>query len=108
MHKLEATASLLGSQILSEDSMLREAALNILAAFKQPIFTRSDPHNETFESPNFFKLCIEVEDAGMSLQNVRERSNKIRAIGLAFRLVDSTPADMKWLVRVVVDYLLSQ
>lgn len=88
--------------------MLRRAALNILAAFKQPTFSPSDPHNDTFVSPNFFSLCIEVEDAGMSLQNVRDRSTKIRAIGLAFRLVDSTPSDLKWLLRAVFTYLLSQ
>jgi hypothetical protein len=97
----------LAPQLSSEDHLLRQSALTILAAFDQPKLPPTDPAANHGSGPNFFCLGLEVEEAGMSLQNVRERTTKIRAIGTASRTVNFTGEEHVWLLETVVKYLIS-
>lgn len=44
----------------------------------------------------------------MSLQNVRERTTKIRKIGLVLRSLDIPDAEYAWLIEAIIRYLFSK
>jgi U3 small nucleolar RNA-associated protein 20 len=78
MLDLASLRSLLGPQVLSEDSMLRTAAIKILA--------QSAPDAEALQ------LCLDAEAMPLTIQDAREKAIAIRKIGVsASKLAASSP-----------------
>lgn len=103
---LQTLAPILTPLLLSEDYALRENSLRILSHLKQTRLPTNDEHVNS-EDVNLFASCLEVEEAGMSLQNVRERTTKIRKIGIVLRPLVFDEEHM-WLLKAVITFLCSE
>jgi hypothetical protein len=97
----------IASRLQSEDPEVRTGSLRILVTGKYPAFRNLDGEVADPEQNNVFGYGLEVEDAGMSLQNVRERTTKIRKIGLVLRSLEIPEAEYGWLVEAIMRYLFS-
>lgn len=101
--------SALRASLQSEDPEVRTGALKLLAVGSYPAFKTLD--GEILANPadnNLFQHGLEVEEAGMSLQNVRERTTKIRKIGLILRGLDVPEEEYGWLVEAIMGHLFSK
>jgi U3 small nucleolar RNA-associated protein 20 len=82
--------------LLSSNSKLRKAVLQMLSAFA----------DESTTAWKVWHACLEVEASGMTLQNVRERTSNIGKLG---RILENIPAsEENQLVEDATRYLLSQ
>lgn len=101
-----ALQNALSGLLMSQDSLIRTSALEILSVGKTPTIPRHEGA-ETAEH-DLYELCLHVEEAGMSLQNVREKTTKIRKIEIALRGLDlSGDAERPMLVNLL-GYLMSK
>jgi U3 small nucleolar RNA-associated protein 20 len=86
----------LTQHLLSSNSKLRKAVLQMLSAFA----------DESTTAWKVWHACLEVEASGMTLQNVRERTSNIGKLG---RILENIPAsEENQLVEDATRYLLSQ
>lgn len=92
----------------SDDPEIRTGALRILVTGKFPALRTLDGEIADSEENNVFACGIQIEEAGMSLQNVRERTTKIRKIGLVLRSLDIPDAEYAWLIEAIIRYLFSK
>jgi len=74
---------------------------------KFPALRQLDGDIANPDDSNVFSYGLQVEDAGMSLQNVRERTTKIRKIGLVLRGLDIPDNEHAWLIEAIMRYLFS-
>jgi U3 small nucleolar RNA-associated protein 20 len=86
----------LTQHLLSANSKLRKAVLQMLSAFS----------TESTTSYKIWNACLAIEASDMTLQNVRERTANIGKLG---RLLEAIPAsDENQLVEDATRYLISQ
>lgn len=96
----------LSGLLMSQDSLIRTSALEILSAAKTPIIPRHEGAETT--EHDLYELCLHVEEAGMSLQNVREKTTKIRKIEIALRGMDLRGEGERPLLNNLMGYLMSE
>jgi len=99
--------SSIAGRLQSEDPEIRTGALRILVTGKFPALRQLDGEIANPDDSNVFSYGLQVEDAGMSLQNVRERTTKIRKIGLVLRGLDIPDNEHAWLIEAIMRYLFS-
>jgi hypothetical protein len=92
---------------MSQDSLIRTSALEILSQAKTPAIPRLQGA-EAAPEHDLYELCLHVEEAGMSLQNVREKTNKIRKIEIALRGMDLAGESERPLLNNLMGYLMSK
>ncbi|KAJ9108547.1 hypothetical protein QFC19_002263 [Naganishia cerealis] len=99
----------LSDLLLSQDSLIRTSVLQILSHAKQPAIPKARGSEGTADDQvNLYDLCLQVEEAGMSLQNVREKTTKIRKVEIALRDLDLRGAEEASLLNNLISYLISQ
>lgn len=103
-HKLQNTLS---SLLMSQDSLIRTSALEILSQAKTYTIPKAEGADVSAAELDLYELCLHVEEAGMTLQNVREKTTKIRKIEIALRGLDLAGADELPLLNNMIGYLLS-
>lgn len=91
---------------MSQDSLIRTSALEILSQAKTHVIPRL-PGAEATGDHDLYELCLQVEQAGMSLQNVREKTTKIRKIEIALRGLDLAGPSERPLLDNLMGYLMS-
>jgi hypothetical protein len=105
---LETIVSSIAGRLQSEDPEIRTGALRILVTGKFPALRTLDGELADPEETNVFQYGLQVEDTGMTLQNVRERTTKIRKIGLVLRGLNIPDDEHAWLIEAVMRYLFSE
>jgi hypothetical protein len=105
---LETIVSSIAGRLQSDDPEIRTGALRILVTGKFPALRTLDGEIADSEENNVFACGIQIEDAGMSLHNVRERTTKIRKIGLVLRSLEIPDAEYAWLIEAIIRYLFSK
>lgn len=105
---LETIVSSISGRLQSDDPEIRTGALRILVTGKFPALRTLDGQPADPEEINVFQHGLQVEDAGMSLHNVRERTTKIRKIGLVLRGLDVPDEEYAWLIEAIIRYLFSK
>lgn len=104
---LKTVSSNLTTLLISEDSELKASALRILSSLPQPRLNSAGDDSPHSASVNLFEACLEVEEAGMSLQNVRERTTRIRKVGLLVKAATFSSENI-WLLEAIVSFLCSK
>jgi hypothetical protein len=98
----------LSDLLISQDSLIRTSVLEILSHAKQPIIPKArGSEGASHDEANLYELCLHVEEAGMSLQNVREKTTKIRKVEIALRDLDLRGEEEASLLKNLICYLIS-
>jgi hypothetical protein len=98
----------LSDLLISQDSLIRTSVLQILSQAKQPAIPKTGvSEGVSQDETNLYKLCLHVEEAGMSLQNVREKTTKIRKIEIALRDLNLRGEGEASLLKNLICYLIS-
>lgn len=105
---LESIVSSISGRLQSDDPEIRTGALRILVTGKFPALRTVGGEVADSDEINVFNYGLQVEDAGMSLQNVRERTTKIRKIGLVLRGLEIHDEEYAWLIEAIIRYLFSK
>ncbi|KAK4055206.1 U3 snoRNP protein [Microbotryomycetes sp. JL201] len=96
----EESASLIHSihrNLLSEDSLLRLSSLRLVAAFF--------PANDKRIEADLISKCIEVEHLALTVMGAREKSMKIRKIGIIAHAQLDNVEDTRPILDIVIRYL---
>ena len=97
----------MSSLLTSQDSLIRTSALEILSQAKTYTIPKVEGTDVSAEDLDLYEFCLHVEEAGMSLQNVREKTTQIRKIEIALRGLTLAGADELPLLNNLMGYLLS-
>ncbi|KAJ9115827.1 hypothetical protein QFC22_004968 [Naganishia vaughanmartiniae] len=99
----------LSSLLISQDSLIRTSVLEILSYAKQPAVPKTrGSEGASHDEANLYELCLHVEEAGMSLQNVREKTTKIRKVEIALRDLNLRGEEEASSLKNLICYLISQ
>jgi hypothetical protein len=97
----------MSSLLMSQDSLIRTSTLEILSQAKTYTIPKLEGAEVSATDLNLYELCLQVEEAGMSLQNVREKTTKIRKIEIALRGLNLAGEAERPLLNNLMGYLLS-